>query len=207
MELQYYGANCVRFQTKKANLVVDDNLASVGLKSVTKTDDIALFTAQGGADAQVKMVIDQPGEYEVSDVSIQGIGARAHMDEEDKQSATIFKLVIEDIRVAVLGHVHPDLSDNQLERLGTVDILITPVGGAGYTLDPLGALKLIKKIGPKIIIPTHYHDKAIKYPVPQTELTEAIKGLAMEPSETVPKLKLRSSDISDVAQLIVLERQ
>lgn len=210
MEIQYYGGNCVKIATKKATLTIDDNLAEIGLKNVTKDGDIALFSnsEHGKIDTKTKMFIDQPGEYEVSEVSLQGIAARSHMDEAGKKSAIIFKIIADDMRIAAVGHIYPDLSDAQLEAIGTVDVLIVPVGGNGYTLDPVGALKLIKKIEPKIIIPTHYGDKAIKYPVPQQTLEEVLKGLAMEPKETLPKLKAKPSELlSDATQLIILEKQ
>lgn len=201
MEIQYYGANCVRLSTKKAVVVIDDQDGSVA-----KSGDIALFTGvHNPPKAAVKLSIDQPGEYEVSNVSIQGVAARAHMDEENGKSATIFKVVADDVRVVVLGHVFPDLNDSQLEALGVVDILVVPVGGSGYTLDSVGALHLIKEIEPKMIIPTHYADKAIKYEVPQVSLEEALKGLAMEPKETVPKLKLKHGEIGEIMHLVVLE--
>lgn len=208
MEIQYYGANCVRLTTKKASITVDDNLSAVGLGSAAKAGDIALFTGPVSTlKAEPKIIINQPGEYEVSDASIQGIAARAHMDEPGKQSATIFKIIGEDIKVVVVGHVYPDLSDDQLEALGTIDVMIVPVGGNGYTLDALGALKLIKKIEPKIIIPTHFDEPGITYEVPQQPLEEALKALAMEPKETVPKLKLKPGDIAETSQLVILERQ
>lgn len=208
MELQFYGANCVRISTKKANIVVDDNLAELGAKSVTKAGDIALFTGVHDAPkADVKIAIDQPGEYEVSNVSIQGVQARSHMDEEGQASVTIFKLVADDIRIAVVGHVYPDLTNAQLEQLGTIDVLVIPTGGNGYTLDPIGALKLIKEIEPKLVIPTHYDDKALKFPVPQQPLDEVIKGLAMEPREPAAKLKIKAGELSDVTQLMIVEKQ
>ena len=205
MELQFYGANCVRITPKKATIVIDDleNMA-------TKNGDIALFTGKHGTPKnETKIIIDQPGEYEVSDASVQGIAARAHMDEDKSgHTATIFKVIAEDIRVAVLGHIYPELNDEQLEALGRIDVLIVPVGGSGYTLDGIGALKLIKKIEPKIIIPTHYADKAIKYEVPQAALEDVLKDISMEPKETVPKLKLKSTELlGENSQLIVLERQ
>jgi L-ascorbate metabolism protein UlaG (beta-lactamase superfamily) len=207
VEIQYYGANCVRIVTKKAAITIDDNLAELGLRAVTKPGDIALFTGSHAKPAvDVKLSIDLPGEYEVSDTSIQGVAAQAHIDESG-QSATMFKIIGEDIRLVALGHVHPDLSDQQLEDLGTVDVLIIPVGGSGYTLDSIGALKLIKKIEPKLVIPTHYADKAIKYPVPQTELEEALKVLAIEAKETTDKVKIKAGELGDVTQLLVLERQ
>jgi L-ascorbate metabolism protein UlaG (beta-lactamase superfamily) len=208
MEIQYYGANCVRLVTKKASITIDDNLKDLGLKSVTKKGDIVLFTgAHGEAPEEVKLVIDHPGEYEVSDTSVQAIAARAHIDEANQKSATMFKIIGEDVRVAVVGHIYPDLTDAQLEALGTVDVIIIPVGGNGFTLDPIGALKIIKKIEPKLVIPTHYHDDAAKYPVPQQTLADAINGLAMEAKEAVPKLKVKPGEMADVAQLVVLERQ
>jgi len=210
MEIQFYGANCVRLTTKKASIVIDDNLAGLGLSSVTKPADIVLFTSdqQGKIKLPNSVVIDTPGEYEVSDISIKGIATQAHMDEAGSPStATIFKIIADDMRIVVTGHIFPKLTDSQLEALGTTDVLIIPIGNAGYTLDSVGALHLIKEIEPKIIIPTHYADKAIKYLVPQQPLEEAIKGLAMEPKETLPKLKLKPGEITEVTQLIILERQ
>lgn len=208
MELQYYGANCVRLNTKKAAIVIDDNLVSLGGKAATRPGDIALFTTAHGLPAvETKIIIDQPGEYEVSDISIQGIAARAHMDEEKQKTATVYKLVMEDVRVAVVGHVYPEFTSSQLENLGTIDILFIPVGGNGYTLDPIGALKLIKEIEPKLVIPTHYDDKSLNYEVPQQTLEEALKGLSMEPRETVAKLKVKAGELGDVTQLVVLEKQ
>ena len=209
MEIQFYGGNCVRLTTKKATVVVDDNLADLGLKPTTKAGDIALFTgAHGEPAAEIKLLVDQPGEYEVSDVSIQGIAARAHIDEAGKSSATMYKIVGDDVGVVALGHIYPELSDTQLEELGTVDILIIPVGGNGYTLDGVGALSLIKKIEPKIIIPTHYADKGAKYEVSQAALEDVLKNISMEPKETVAKLKLKAGELlGENSQLIILERQ
>ncbi len=108
----------------------------------------------------------------------------------------------------MLGHVYPELNDAQLEALGKVDILIVPVGGFGYTLDGVGALTLIKEIEPKIIIPTHYADKNVNYEVPQATLEEALKNMAMEPKETIPRLKLKPGEVlGESNQLIVLEKQ
>ena len=207
MELQYYGGNCVKIVTKEASIVIDDNLETLGLKSIVKPDDIALYTTFDPAHIQNQhLVISQPGEYEVSKVAIQGIPARAHMDVEGKKSATIFKLTTTEMRIAVVGHIHPDLSEAELEAIGTVDLLVVPVGGGGYTLDATGALQVIKKIEPKVIVPVHYADSKVKYEVPQAELADALKNMGLEVHETVSKLKLKASELPEATQLIVVER-
>lgn len=208
MEFQFFGANCIRISTKKISIIIDDNLSELGLKSATKAEDVSLCTVEHVASkVAARLTIDQPGEYEVSDTSIKGVAARAHMDEPGKQSATMFRIIGEDIRVVALGHVYPDLNNDQLEALGMVDVLLVPVGGNGYTLDPVGALKLIKAIEPKVIIPTHYADKSVNFPVPQQSLEEALKALGMEPKETVAKLKIKAGEMSENMQVIILERQ
>ncbi|PID32509.1 Zn-dependent hydrolase [Candidatus Saccharibacteria bacterium] len=207
MELQFYGANCVRISTKKAGIVVDDNLAALGAKAILKAGEVALYTTAHGAPlAEPKLVVDQPGEYEVSDISITGIAARAHMDEAGAHTATMYRIVGEDVRIGIVGHVHPDLSNDQLEQLGRLDVLIVPVGGYGYTLDAIGALKVIKAIEPKMVIPTHYDLAGLSYEVPQQTLENAVKELGMEPQPAVAKLRLKPGDFSEVTQLQILER-
>jgi len=209
MDIQYFGANCVRLSTKKASVIIDDNLADLGQKSVTKNGEVVLFGGPHGNSSpkiEKKIVIDQPGEYEVADTSVRGIAARSHIDEEGQKNATIFKIVDDDIRVVVTGHIYPELSDQQLEEIGMVDVLIIPVGGNGYTLDSIGALKIIRKINPRIVIPTHFDEEGFSFPVPQQPLAEVLKALAMEPKETVAKLKIKPSELTDTTQLIVLEK-
>jgi L-ascorbate metabolism protein UlaG (beta-lactamase superfamily) len=208
VEFQYYGANCIRITTKTGAVTIDGNLKELGRPSPIKANDIALFTsAHGDPEAPTRIAIDSPGEYEVADISIQGIAARAHIDEEQAKSAVIYRITVNDIKVAAVGHIYPELSDDQLELIGTIDVLLIPVGGNGYTLDPIGALKVAKKIEPKIIIPTHYADSKINYPVPQQDLETVLKNMALEAKETVPKLKIKALEPSDSMQLVVLERQ
>lgn len=207
MELQYYGANCLRLSAKKAQIVVDDNLAKVGLKPVTKPTDISLRTNRDIPEAeQAAFKADMPGEYEVSGMVIRGIAARGHMDEEGKNNAVIYTIEADDTKVVVLGHIYPELSEAQLEQIGMVDVAVVPVGGNGYTLDGVGALKVIKQIEPRVVIPTHYDDKSIKYEVPQAGLADAIKNLGMEVTETLAKYKIKPSELSDTTRLIVLEK-
>jgi L-ascorbate metabolism protein UlaG (beta-lactamase superfamily) len=205
MDLQFYGANCLSMVFKGIRIVIDDNLADLGGKSPLKTDDVALFTGPHGP-VNARLTIDGPGEYEVADISIIGLPSQAHIDEKGTKNATMFKLIAGETTVLVTGHLYPELTDKQLEAIGIVDVLAIPVGGNGYTLDPLGALKLIKVIEPKLVIPTHYADGALNFPVPQQELSNALTELGIEQKEAVTKLRIRPNELSDVTQLVILEK-
>ena len=208
MELQYFGANAIKISTKKVSIVIDDNLASLGLTPIVTDKDIVLYTDKRTEPTDTAyFVIANPGEYEVSNTSIQGVAAQAHIDEEANKSVVMYRIILDDVRIAVVGHVHPNLSDSELEALGTIDVLFVPVGGNGYTLDGVGAHKIIKDIEPKIVVPTHYDDPKIKYEVPQAPLEEALKGLGMEPSERLDVLKIKDIEQTDATKLIILNRQ
>src|ERR1700744_973679 len=153
MDLQFYGANCFSLSLKGTRIVIDDNLAELGAKTVTKADDVSLCTMKPKDHPAGRLVFDGPGEYEVADISIIGIPARSHMDESGIERATMFKLVTGEMSILLPGHIHPDLSDAQLEAIGMIDVMVVPVGGNGYTVGPVGALKLIKAIEPKLVIP------------------------------------------------------
>src|SRR3990167_2766048 len=102
MEFQYYGANCLRVITKKTQIVVDDNLEKVGLKSITKLTDVCLHTHGGVPHHKCHFEADMPGEYEVSGVTINGIAAKAHLGEADP-SAVIYTITADDMKAVILG--------------------------------------------------------------------------------------------------------
>jgi L-ascorbate metabolism protein UlaG (beta-lactamase superfamily) len=209
MDMQYYGGNCVVFSTKGARLVFDDNLSELGLKSVMKAQDVVVYTgAHGLPEVETRLVIDGPGEYEVSGLSIVGIASRGHMDVENTHRATMYKVITDEATYLIIGHVYPELNDKQLEKIGMIDVLIVPVGGNGYTLDPIGALQLIKKIEPKIVIPTHYADidNAITYPVEQQTLEQVLKALGMETKEMVQKFHYKPLELTGATQLLLVTR-
>jgi L-ascorbate metabolism protein UlaG (beta-lactamase superfamily) len=208
MDIEYKGGNCVVLTAKKNTVVVDPKLSDLKLKDQGTNATVQLvtqlqFEAPHGEDT---VVITGPGEYEVANMSIHGTSARGHMDPPgDAKRATMYTVVAEDISVAIVGHIYPELDEDQLEALGIVDVLVVPVGGNGYTLDAAGAIELIRKVDPKIVIPTHYADSATTYPVPQAELDLFLKelGAAVEVSN---KLKLKVGTFGETLVVQQLNR-
>lgn len=194
-EIEYKGANCVVISTKKASIVTDPKLSIVGLKDANVKDVIELATearfALNSEDA--RLVIEGPGEYGVADFDIRGVAAQRHLDaESDPKVSTIYRVETTEIRAAVIGNIYEKLSEAQLEEIGIVDVVIIPVGGSGYTLDATGAATIVRQIDPKIVVPVHYDDSALKYEVPQSDVDVFIKELGA-PVEEAAKLKLKNS--------------
>ncbi len=208
-EIEYKGANSIIISTKKSKLVFDPKLSLVGLNDINVKDAVELATEERFAlnDGDAKLVISSPGEYGVAGFDILGIAARRHLDSETEgKISTMYRVEIDGTRVGIIGNIYEKLSDEQLEQLGVLDILVIPVGGNGYTLDATGAISLIRMIDPKIVIPVHYADNSLKYEVPQDELKTFISELGA-PVETVSKYKFKQLPIaSNVVSVIEITR-
>ena len=194
-EVEYKGANCIVVSSKKVNVVVDPKLSLVGLKDANVKDAVELATEARFAinSEDAKLVVEGPGEYGIGDFDIHGIAAQRHLDtENDPKISTMYRIEAGDIRIAVIGNIYEKLSEDQLEEIGIVDVLVLPIGGNGYTLDATGAATITRQVDPKVVVPIHYADPAVKYEVPQGEFETFVSELG-SPVEEMPKLKLKSA--------------
>lgn len=194
-EIEYKGGNGVVISSKKASIVADPKTSLVGIKDLNVKDAIELATearfALNGEDA--KLVIEGPGEYGIADFDISGVAAQRHLDAEtDPKISTMYRIETGDIRTALIGNIYEKISEDQLEALGVIDVLIIPVGGGGYTLDATGAATLVRQISPKVVVPVHYADGTLKYEVPQGDVDTFVTELGAQVEEA-PKLKLKAA--------------
>ncbi len=206
MDIEYKGANCVVITTKKTSVVIDPKLSTVGLKDILPKNAVVIATQSdflaSGEDA---VVVDRPGEYEVRDISIVGAAAERLIDHDKSLNATIYRVTVGDVTFAVVGHIATPLTEEQLETLGVVDVAILPVGGSGYTLDAHQAVAAVRQLNPKVVIPTHFADKAVHYEVPQMELEPFLKELSASEHEKTAKWKVKGS-LPEVLTVVELER-
>ena len=195
-DIEYKGANAVVITTKKTKALIDPKTSVVGLKDVISAEDDVIIATETRfvPDKQVaKLLIDGPGEYEIGDMAVKGIAAKRHIDSEsDRDLSTIYRVVIGDISIVVIGNIAPTLSDDQLESIGVVDMAILPVGGGGYTLDSTSATAIIRQLEPRMVVPVHFADSALKYEVPQQDIEVFINELGASVVEAGPKLKVKN---------------
>lgn len=204
MELQYFGANCLRLTTKKSTIVVDPASDITKLKVDLKKASTILTTQPTLQTSTTDIfVIDGPGEYEFEDYSVRGIAAQAHTAAGGDKSATMYWISSNDVKILVTGHINATLSEQQLEAIGLVDVVVIPVGGGGYTLDAVAAASVVRAIEPKLVIPVHASDDKLEYSVPQAASELFIKELgAPVAEEVVDKLKLKALPEQLTIQLV-----
>lgn len=210
MEITFFGANCVRLTGRDISLIANPISKSTGLADLKVSGDATLL-GQAGMDLPAKagVVIDGPGEYEVKGTQIIGVPARLHTEDPEAGKgvgATIYSVKVDGVRIGLISNIAAALSNEQVDALGTIDVLVIPIGNHGLTLGPEHAASIISQLEPKYVVPTHYDDGKTKYDVPQEKLDAFLKEVGSHP-EPISKLKITEKDLPLETTVVVLERQ
>jgi len=147
-------------------------------------------------------LVKGPGEYEISNVLIIGIATyHDSVKGQTRGKNTVYLMEIDGVAVCHLGDIGHVLSDEHVEEMGNVDVLLLPVGGVS-TINAAMAAEVIRKLEPKAVIPMHY-----KTPVLDRELDpveDFLKEMGMGQVEPRPKLSISKSNLPISTQVFVL---
>src|SRR6266487_1393910 len=164
-DIQYLGHSCFRLRGRDAIVLTDPFDRSVGVDLGRPTAHIVTVSHSHPDHNNIGAVkplrdqlftIDGAGEYEVSGILISGV--RTYHD--SKKGAelgknTVYVIHMDDVVFCHLGDLGHELTTQQLEDIGAVDVLFMPVGG-GETISPATASSVISQIEPRIVVPMHY---------------------------------------------------
>jgi L-ascorbate metabolism protein UlaG (beta-lactamase superfamily) len=78
----------------------------------------------------------------------------------ERYGNSIFIFEIADLCIAHLGHLHHTLTQQQLNEIGRVDVVMAPVDGS-YTLDLDGMMEVLTALKAPLIVPMHYYGQYI----------------------------------------------
>jgi L-ascorbate metabolism protein UlaG (beta-lactamase superfamily) len=215
-KINWAGQSCFQISVSNsrdhsADIVIDPFDEETGLKVPNFSADILLVTHQHHDHNNIKAVkadpflIDGPGEYEVKEVFIKGIPA-FHDDKEGKERGvnTIYTIEAEGLRFCHLGDLgQKQLTDEQLEKIGNVDILMIPVGGQ-FTISSQEAQRIVSQIEPRIVIPMHYEIPKLKEKL--DDVGKFLKAMGKNSIEAQDKYVVKFSALpKDGVEVVVLQ--
>ena len=173
-KLTWLGQSCFVLETASGTRIVMDPIPKglgydlpTGLKADAITishehadhNNVALVTNK--ARVIRGLTADKKGwtkiDEKVKDVAIRSVGVY----HDDKRGAergldTVFIFEVDGLRIAHLGDLGHLLTDEQLSAIGSVDVLLVPVGGV-YTIDAYQATRVVDQLRPRlVVIPMHY---------------------------------------------------
>ncbi len=148
-----------RGKNNQVNIIIDPFDETSGLKIPKLEGDILLVSHNKNKNLQEKLkmastnpfLISGPGEYEIKDVFVRGI----YFGEKEVEN-TVYIIEAEGLKLCHLGKlVQKNLTEEQIEKIGQVDILTIPIG-TREGVSAKEALKIITQIEPKITLPMYY---------------------------------------------------
>lgn len=219
MEITWYGHSCFRLTERNYATVVTDPFdnKSIGYDSLRLKSDIVTVShdAPGhsftDAVKGVSHVIDGPGEFEIGGVFITGVqsdsassGKKKGKNSEATPSNTVYVFDYDGITVAHLGDLNVTPTQSEIESLGTVNVVLIPVGGGGG-LNAAKAAEVISLIEPNLVIPMHYSTPAAK--ISLDSLNKFIKEMGLSKLDPQPSLKVSRSSLPNETHVVVLDYQ
>lgn len=209
MKIKWFGQACFQIKTREGIIITDPYDDEIGWSLPQLQADILTishdhFDHNARDKIQAKRIFDAPGEYEVGGVSILGILAdHDQAGGSQRGKVTMFRFILDGISILHSGDLGTKLSDDQIDEIGTVDVVLLPVGGT-YTIDAGEAAEVVKALDPKIVIPMHYRLPGLKVDI--SEADDFISKIGLTP-ESVDSLDVsRLSLPEDGMRLVVLDR-
>ena len=200
MEITYHGLSCVRLRGRETTVVVDPPQAQ--LPGLAKSGSGLVVRTEGATDSEKLRYreghvqeVSGPGEFEVRGVSVYGIPV---------DGVTVMRITVDDVRVVSAGRLNRQLTEDEIDAIGRVDVLVVPVGG-GDALNATSATKLVQALEPAIVVPARYAIGGGAEYEPVDKFAKEM-GLAEGSWQPLPRLNLSgASSDSDETKVVILE--
>jgi len=217
MEITWYGHSCFRLTERGlASVVTDPFDDSIGYSTLRLKADVVTVSHEAPGHSNVdavkgeKRILRGPGEFEIGGVFITGVATRRaegvpegkkKMPERAIQN-TLFLFDFDGLNVAHLGDLNYVPSQQQIESLGAVDVLLVPVGGGG-ALTASQAAEMVSLLEPSVVVPMHYKTPEVE--VKLDSLNKFLKEMGLSGIKPQDSLKVGHSDLPDETRVVVLD--
>ena len=227
MELTWLGHAAFRVRTGGTTLIMDPFGPELGLAipPAQAQADVVTLSSDAAHHAAVSIVtgdkppvvFSDPGEYEATGLQMRGIrttrsaqngdgngGDEAEGETEEGPQVwnTMFVVEAEGIVLCHLGDPDRQLSDRQIEELGSPQILLLPIGSpTGLSAD--AAVELVSSVSPRIIVPMLFAHPGNKAGL--RELKPFLAELGEKAPEAQSRFTVTRATMPEETQLVLLQ--
>ena len=209
MEILWLGHSSFRIRAREATVITDPCPPSTGYTIGKPTADIVTLSHAHDDHTYLKaiagkpIVIDSPGEYEISGAFLTAIPTYHDGEKGGERGKNLtFVIEMEGIKICHLGDLGHAPTADQAEGMTGADVLMIPVGGDS-TIDGAEAAEIVPMLDARIVIPMHY-----KTPVAKGNLEPAdrfLKEMQAAAVQAQPKLSLSYNTVPSDTQVILLD--
>lgn len=217
MQLEWYGQSAFRLASDEATVFIDpfgdmSALAGRGMQwdyppISGVAADLVLVTHEHLDHNAVEVIDGEPhliralaGTHESPIGQVVGVSSEHDaVAGTQRGHNTIFVFELGGVRVAHFGDFGQSaLRDEQADAIGTVDLLLVPVG-SGPTIGPDGAHAIAARLGARWIVPHHYRTERIGFLEPADALYERYEHV-----HRLDSPRFDTGDLPDAQPMVVV---
>lgn len=210
VEISWYGQSCFRLDGRDSIAIVTDPCSpQQGITLPLLHADIVTVSHHNASCHYLDAVrgpfklLDGPGEYEISGIFITGVSTFAD-DKKGRQRGlnTVFAFEFDGTTICHLGRLGHVPTQSQVKNLGSVNVLLVPVGGGG-SLTSTQASEVIGLFEPDIVVPMRYRIPGLDEQLDSVDTF--LKEMGLEEVDRQKKLQVSESGMSDETDIFLLE--
>ena len=210
MKIKWLGHASFMITSETGTKIITDpyvTAENLNYGEIKESADIVTVSHEHGDHSNVSGVRGNPeavrGTAKVKGVEFKAISTY-HDDSGGSQRGrnTIFCFEVDEVGVCHLGDLGHPLNDKQTAELGSVDILLIPVGGF-YTIDAKVASQLCDRLKPKVIIPMHFKNDKCAFPIAGVD--EFLQGKEDVSRLDASEVEFKQGELPASTQTVVLK--
>jgi len=208
MLIEYLAHSCFLVRSQKgATVIIDPYDPAIGYRGFNRTCDAVLISHQHidhnylpAVNGRVTAYAGATGPHRVGDITFRGILAdHDRCGGEERGKVIIHVLDVDDMKLCHLGDLGTELTQQQIDDIGSPDIMFIPVGGH-HTINAAEAAKVAGQLNAKLIIPMHYGTGQLRrdeYPLQRVD----------EFASLMQNVERLSESVIDIDPLAVMKEQ
>lgn len=212
MVISWYGQACFKLQSGQKTIIIDPFDKKIGLTPPSGNADMVLMTHKhfdhnnAGAIKGDPFVVQGAGEYEYQEVRVLGIDSyHDNSQGTERGMNVIYVIQYEGLRVVHLGDLgQHELTDEQVDKIGQVDVLLIPVGSV-YTINGKQAAGIVHHVQPRIVIPMHYKVPSLTIDLETAESFLAEMGATGQEPQDKITVKKKAQQEDERTEVVVLK--
>lgn len=214
MKIKWYGHAAFLITSSQGVKIITDPYESgayggqLAYGKITDQADIAITSHDHADHNDTKSLPGFPeivkggGTKSVKGISFKGIASYHDPSKgSERGSNTIFTFSVDGIKICHLGDLGHLLSEKEIAEIGSVDILLIPVGGY-FTIDSKEATKVGEQIKPKVLIPMHFKTEKCGFPIAPVD--DFLKGKANIKRPKTSEVTFELASLPSETEIVVL---
>ncbi len=209
MEIDWFGHACFRLRGREGTVITDPYSKEIGLSFPRPRGDIVTISHDhpghrfaSGVKGDPK-VIEGPGEYEIKNIFVTGVPT-AHDKKGGKERGanTVYVFDLDGLTICHLGDLGHVPTQPQVEALGNVNVLLTPVGDVS-TISAGEAAEIVSLLEPQIVIPMHFAHPDLSFKLDAA--SKFFKEMGIKAPAEVASFKVTKDSLPSETQVVLLE--